>query len=85
MRHERITLFLSLVTEALAGTAARRLDGDRVPALDHDAFVRNLVDMCVGALLAPASPLGHGAGFAVGHGAGFAARHGAGTAVASGS
>jgi AcrR family transcriptional regulator len=57
VRHERITLFLSMVTEALA-TRARRLDGDRAPALDHDAFVRNLVDMCVGALLAPATPFG---------------------------
>ncbi len=54
VRHERITLFLSLVTEALAARA-RRLESDRLPALDHDAFVTNLVDMCVGALLAPAS------------------------------
>jgi AcrR family transcriptional regulator len=57
VRHERITLFLSLVTEALA-LRARQVDGDRPAALDHDAFVRNLVDMCVGALLAPASPFG---------------------------
>ena len=54
VRHERITLFLSLVTEALA-TRARRLDSDRAPALDHDEFVGNLVDMCVGALLAPSA------------------------------
>jgi AcrR family transcriptional regulator len=57
VRHERITLFLSMVTEALA-TRARRLDSDRAPALDHDAFVCNLVDMCVGALQAPSTPFG---------------------------
>jgi AcrR family transcriptional regulator len=54
VRHERITLFLSLVTEALA-LRARRIESDRPPALDHDGFVDNLVDMCVGALLAPTS------------------------------
>ena len=49
VRHERVTLFLGLVTEALA-TRARQIESDRPPALDHDAFVRNLVDMAVGAL-----------------------------------
>jgi AcrR family transcriptional regulator len=54
VRHERVTLFLALVTEALAARA-RRLDSDRPPVLDHDSFVRNLVDMSVGALCAPAT------------------------------
>ena len=51
VRHERVTLFLGLVTEALA-TRARQIESDRLPALDHDAFVQNLVDMAVGALAA---------------------------------
>jgi hypothetical protein len=42
------------VTEALA-MRARLLDGPQSlpPALDHDDFVANLVDMAVGALSAP--------------------------------
>jgi TetR/AcrR family transcriptional regulator, regulator of cefoperazone and chloramphenicol sensitivity len=54
MRHERVTVFLGLVTEALA-TRARLLDGGSMPPLDDVAFVTNLVDMSVGALCAPAT------------------------------
>jgi AcrR family transcriptional regulator len=56
LRHERITTLLGLVTEALA-MRARLLDGPQSlpPALDHDDFVANLVDMSVGALSAPTS------------------------------
>jgi AcrR family transcriptional regulator len=54
LRHERITTLLGLVAESLA-VRARLLDGAESlpPALDHDAFVVNLVDMAVGALAAP--------------------------------
>ncbi len=54
LRHERITTLLGLVTEALA-MRARLLDGSQLvpPALAHDDFVANLVDMAVGALAAP--------------------------------
>jgi hypothetical protein len=44
------------VTESLA-MRARLLDGPESlpPALDHHAFVANLVDMAVGALSAPST------------------------------
>jgi AcrR family transcriptional regulator len=58
VRHERVTVFLGLTTEALA-TRARFVDGGGAPALDDAAFVRNLVDMSVGALGAPATPAPH--------------------------
>jgi AcrR family transcriptional regulator len=59
LRHERITTLLGLVTESLA-MRARLLDGPESlpPALDHDAFVANLVDMAVGALSAPTTASG---------------------------
>ena len=52
--HERITTLLGLVTESLA-RRARLIDGSQLlpPALTHDDFVANLVDMAVGALSAP--------------------------------
>jgi AcrR family transcriptional regulator len=53
VRHERVTVFLGLTTEALA-RRARHVDRGDTPALGHDEFVRNLVDMSVGALRAPA-------------------------------
>ena len=53
VRHERVTVFLGLTTEALA-RRARHVDRGDTPALAHDEFVRNLVDMSVGALRAPA-------------------------------
>jgi AcrR family transcriptional regulator len=53
VRHERVTVFLGLTTEALA-RRARHVDRGDVPVLGHDEFVRNLVDMSVGALRAPA-------------------------------
>jgi AcrR family transcriptional regulator len=52
VRHERVTIVLALVSETLA-MRARALDDGPPPALDHDAFVGNLVDMAVGALSAP--------------------------------
>jgi AcrR family transcriptional regulator len=54
VRHERVTILLALVTATLA-MRARALDDGPPPALDHDAFVANLVDMAVGALSAPGS------------------------------
>jgi AcrR family transcriptional regulator len=59
LRHERITTLLGLVTESLA-MRARLLDGPESlpPALDHEAFVANLVDMAVGALSAPTTTTG---------------------------
>jgi AcrR family transcriptional regulator len=59
LRHERITTLLGLVTESLA-MRARLLDGPESlpPALDHEAFVANLVDMAVGALSAPTTTIG---------------------------
>jgi hypothetical protein len=53
VRHERVTVFLGLTTEALA-RRARQVDRGDTPALGHDEFVHNLVDMSVGALRAPA-------------------------------
>jgi AcrR family transcriptional regulator len=54
VRHERVTIVLALVSETLA-MRARALEDGPPPALDHDAFVANLVDMAVGALSAPGS------------------------------
>jgi AcrR family transcriptional regulator len=54
VRHERVTILLALVSETLA-MRARALDDGPAPALDHEAFVANLVDMAVGALSAPGS------------------------------
>jgi AcrR family transcriptional regulator len=52
LRHERVTRFLELVSEAL-GSRARRLDAMHPPSLGHDAWVSNLTAMAVGALQAP--------------------------------
>jgi AcrR family transcriptional regulator len=52
LRHERVTRFLELVTEAL-GARARLLARGRRPRLAAAPFVANLVDMAVGALAAP--------------------------------
>lgn len=52
LRHERVTRFLEMVSEAL-GSRARQLDSKRPPAVAHDAFVANLAAMAVGALAAP--------------------------------
>ena len=49
-----MTILLALVSETLA-MRARALEDGPQPALDHDAFVANLVDMAVGALSAPGS------------------------------
>ena len=54
VRHERVTILLALVSETLA-MRARALEDGPPPALDHEAFVANLVDMAVGALSAQGS------------------------------
>jgi AcrR family transcriptional regulator len=54
VRHERLTRFLGLVTEAL-GARARRIEANRPLALSAEAFEQNLIDMAVGALCAPGS------------------------------
>ena len=56
LRHARIATLLGLVTEALA-SHARSLDGPPTvhPTLEHEMFVTNLVDMALGALLAPST------------------------------
>jgi AcrR family transcriptional regulator len=51
LRHERVTRFLELVSEAL-GSRARQLESGRPPALPHEAWVSNLTAMAVGALRA---------------------------------
>jgi AcrR family transcriptional regulator len=51
LRHERVTRFLELVSEAL-GSRARMLEAGRSPALPHDEWVANLEAMAVGALRA---------------------------------
>jgi TetR/AcrR family transcriptional regulator, regulator of cefoperazone and chloramphenicol sensitivity len=53
-RHERISRFLELVSEALAARA-RQLSAGRAMKLDDHDFAENLIDMCVGALSARAS------------------------------
>lgn len=54
LRHERVTRFMELVGEAL-GTRARLLGRGRPSSISNDQFVRNLIDMAVGALGAPPS------------------------------
>ena len=51
IRRERVSRFLEMVSEAL-GARARRINTGRRLALSHDEYVRNLVDMAVGALAA---------------------------------
>lgn len=51
LRHERVTRFLELVSEAL-GSRARMLEAGRSPALPHEVWVANLAAMAVGALRA---------------------------------
>src|SRR5262245_27457032 len=54
LRHERVTILLALVSETLA-MRARSIEDGAAPALDHDEFVTNLVDMGVGAVSASSS------------------------------
>jgi AcrR family transcriptional regulator len=54
IRRERVTTMLMLVSDALA-LRARQIDHERALHLDHETFVRNLIDMSVGALRAPGS------------------------------
>lgn len=54
VRHERLTRFLGLVTEAI-GARARRIEAAATTSLSAAEFERNLIDMAVGALSAPAS------------------------------
>lgn len=51
VRHERVTRFLELVSQAL-GSRARSIDAGRALALDHGTWVGNLMAMAVGALSA---------------------------------
>jgi AcrR family transcriptional regulator len=51
IRHERVTTILMLTSDALA-LRARQLDSGRSLHVSTDAFIANLVDMTVGALLA---------------------------------
>ncbi|HYN35196.1 MAG TPA: helix-turn-helix domain-containing protein [Ilumatobacteraceae bacterium] len=51
VRHERVTRFLELVSQAL-GSRARQIDADRTPAVEHQAWVDNLTAMAAGALSA---------------------------------
>ena len=51
LRHERVTRFLELVSQAL-GSRARQITAGRTPALDDEQWVRNLMSMAVGALSA---------------------------------
>lgn len=52
VRRERVAAVIMLLTATLADRA-RRIDRRRGLTLDHEAFVANLVAMCVGALRAP--------------------------------
>jgi AcrR family transcriptional regulator len=56
LRHARIATLLGLVTEALA-SRARSVDNEPTvdPSLDDETFLMNLVDMAMGALLAPST------------------------------
>jgi TetR/AcrR family transcriptional regulator, regulator of cefoperazone and chloramphenicol sensitivity len=55
VRRERVTTMLMLVADALA-LRARQIDQRRPLHLADDVFVRNLIDMSVGALRAPSIP-----------------------------
>jgi AcrR family transcriptional regulator len=52
LRHERVTRFLEMASEAL-GSRARQVDSRRPPTLPTETFVANLAAMAVGALNAP--------------------------------
>lgn len=52
VRRERIAAVILLLTATLA-ERARRIDRRRRLTLDHEAYVANVVAMCVGALRAP--------------------------------
>jgi TetR/AcrR family transcriptional regulator, regulator of cefoperazone and chloramphenicol sensitivity len=52
VRRERVAAVIMLLTSTLADRA-RRIDRRRTLTLGHDAYVANLVAMCVGALRAP--------------------------------
>jgi len=51
VRHERVTRFLELVSQAL-GSRARQINAGRTPALAHAEWVDNLMAMATGALSA---------------------------------
>ncbi len=53
VRHERVTRFLELVSQAL-GARARQIAAGRKPTLPHEVWVPNLMSMAVGALSATA-------------------------------
>lgn len=51
VRHERVTRFLELVSQAL-GSRSRQIDSGRTPSVTHEIWVSNLMAMAVGALSA---------------------------------
>ncbi len=54
VRHERVTMFLMLVSNALA-LRARQIELARTLHVSTEAFIANLIDMSVGALQAPST------------------------------
>ena len=54
MRHERVTMFLMLVSNALA-LRARQIELARILHVSTEGFIANLIDMSVGALQAPST------------------------------
>lgn len=54
LRHERVTMFLMLVSNALA-LRARQIELTRALHVSTEGFIANLIDMSVGALQAPSS------------------------------
>jgi AcrR family transcriptional regulator len=63
LRRERVIALIMVMT-ATTAERARRIDDGLEPALDHDSFVANLIDMCSALVLAPVTATGQ----AVGHG-----------------
>ena len=51
VRHERVTRFLELISQAL-GSRSRQLDAGHTPSVTHDVWVDNLMTMATGALSA---------------------------------
>lgn len=54
VRHERVTRFLALISQAL-GSRSRAIESGQQPALEHEMWVANLMSMAVGALRADPS------------------------------
>ena len=63
LRRERVIALIMVMT-ATTAERARRIDDGLEPALDHESFVANLIDMCSALVLAPVTATGQ----AVAHG-----------------